>query len=185
MRRTTPAGIVMVLIAVMWASAGCSSTDASDVPTTSSTTPNVESAKAPAPDGPEVGTWTTGPVPLVEFERAIARAGFEKDVDTFSDDVHRAKAMALALTLRDGFITLSYAPDGGAGQIADRGTYERDGRHLVVTNGSGTNVLAFRIEDDQLVLHLVSTTEPNYAGAPAAMFQTAWYETTPFTRAPS
>lgn len=190
MRRTTSAGFVLALAtAVAFAAAGCTTTaqepDGAAARSSSAAPTHEVTDEAAATDGPEVGSWSSERVPVAQFEKTMVGNGFGTHADVLLDELAGVRTMSLNLLLKDGFLTLSYAPDDGAGLIADRGTYERDGRRLIVTNSSGTNVLRFRIDDDRLRLRFVSTTEPDYAGAPAAMFQTAWYESTDFARDPA
>lgn len=188
MRGRSARVVIATLVgAALAATAACGSADPGKGAASPSAVTATESRSSPTNDrssaeSAELGEWTAGPVPRSAFEKTMKKAGFEETASTFFDGLEPADTLALELALQDGFWTLVYINDDGVPAIADRGTYERAGGRLIVSNASGVNVFRFSFTDQRLELRFVSTTEPDYRGAPAEMFQRAWYTTTPFTR---
>lgn len=152
-----------------------SSTPASEPSASSSATPEVETT-------PIDGTWTTPTLVPADFRRVLAAHGLGTHAETFLSDF--GDAVDLTLEVGGGFWTLSSSIEGGAMATADTGTFEMQGKRVLVRPRSGgENLFTWRVTDGELTLGLVSTTEPPYEGMPAETSQRGLYTASPFRSA--
>ena len=188
-RRTVMAALVVT------AAAGCASSESGEEPSATSSEPSVEASAEPSAETSETpaaeaaqtaaapieGTWSTSRLTPRDFRAALTEQGLGDHADAFVSELGRQ--VELTLEVEAGFWTLSASMDGAAAAVTDRGTYElEDARIRVLPYAGGENVFRWSVEDDELALALVSTTEQPYEGVPAETYQRGWYTTSAFAR---
>jgi hypothetical protein len=181
----------VAVLGVLALTAGCGSSDGgspedTNTPTSSSTVTPTETETETETETIEAtpidGTWTTPTLAPADFRRVLEAHGLGDHATTFLAGF--GKEVALTLEVGGGFWTLSSSIDGGATAMTDRGTFEIEGRRVVVRpNSGGKNTFRWKVAGEELTLDLVSTTEPPYEGVPAETFQRGLYTTSPFARA--
>lgn len=182
--------VVVVLAGLTLMSACGSSEPASEDTPAASAPPATSSSTAPEPSAsvaatsevettPIDGTWTTPTLAPSDFRRTLTRHGLGAHADTFLAGL--GEAVDLTLEVGGGFWALSASINGEPMSMADRGTFEMQGRRVLVRPSSGgENLFRWRVADGELALALVSTTEPPYEGLPAETYQRGLYSTSPF-----
>jgi hypothetical protein len=179
------ASLVALIAGVVMAAAGCGG-ETSPEPRPSAGSPSA-SASTTSEASPEIGTWETDPISRAAFVRTLREAGFQEHVPAFEqrEDWLPKKQAVMSLELLDGSWTLYAALDTRPPAVFDKQTYELEDDRVVVTSGVGQSVFTFTVDEADLTLSFVSSTEPEVEGVPVEAILRNYYTTAPFHRVAS
>ena len=175
--------LVAMLVVLAGVAAGCGgsededSTSSNAAPTT--TAPAVENDDAASA---VEGTWQSPPLSAAAAQDVLRTA----DLDEWAEPWIVYEEGGLTFKLEAGQWTVEKRLGDNPPRGVDRGTFTADGDTLQYTPyAGGVNTYRWTVTANQLVLEFVSTTEPDFQGVPAEVFQRALYTVAPFERAPS